>query len=322
MKKHKHKLITLSILLTISLGVIYVINKILAASAIFKEMLDKPSGNNYYDWRFGKIYYTKSGSGSPLLLVHDLTPGASGFEWEKVEKELSKQYTVYTIDLLGCGRSDKPKITYTNFIYVQLLCDFAKSIIGEKTNIIASGMSTSFTIMACNTEPELFDKSLLINPPSLVALNQVPNKNSKMQKFLLELPIVGTMVYHMLVSRLNIENKFTERYYFNPFHIDHDMIDAYYEGAHKGDGNGKYLCASLVGRYTNLNILHGLVSVNNSLYIVGGKNEPGIQDIIEDYTHYNPAVEHAYIKKAKHYPQIERPEEFLEQVGICFSDIE
>lgn len=322
MKKYKHKLITLSILLTISMGVIYVINKVLAASAILKEMLDKPSGNNYYDWRFGKIYYTKTGNGSPLLLVHDLTPGSSGYEWEEVEKQLSKEYTVYTIDLLGCGRSDKPKITYTNFIYVQMLCDFVKNVIGQKTNIIASGMSTSFAIMACNTEAKLFDKTLLVNPPSLVALSQVPNKNSKMQKFLLELPIIGTMIYHMLVSRLNIENKFTERYYFNPFTSNRDMMEAYYEAAHKGDGNGKYLYASIVGRYTNLNILHGLVSVNNCISIIGGKNEPGIKEIIEDYTHYNPSVEYTYIKKAKHYPQIECPDDFLDRVGIYFSNTE
>lgn len=319
MRKHKYRVITLGILLTIATGIIYVINKVIAASAVLKDMLDKSSGNKFYNWRFGKVYYTKQGSGDPLLLIHDLLPGGSGYEWSKVEDKLSKQYTVYTIDLLGCGRSDKPKITYTNFMYVQLICDFAKNVIGEKTNILASGMSSSFAIMACHSDESLFDKSMLINPPSLVTLNQIPTKNTKTQKFLLEIPILGTLVYHMLLSRLNIDNKFTEDFYFNPFHIDLDMVDAYYEAAHKGDGSGKYLYSSIVGRYTNFNILHGLKSVNNSIFIIGGKAEPGIADIIEDYTHFNPAIEFNIINKAKHLPHLEQPESFLDQVGIYFS---
>lgn len=319
MRKHKYKVITLGILLTIATGIIYVINKVIAASAVLKDMLDKSSGNKYYNWRFGKIYYTKQGSGQPLLLIHDLLPGGSGYEWTKVEDKLSEQYTVYTIDLLGCGRSDKPKITYTNFMYVQLICDFAKNIIGEKTNLLASGISTSFAIMSCHSDKSLFDKSMLINPPSLVTLNQIPTKNTKTQKFLLEIPILGTLVYHMLVSRLNVDNKFTEEFYFNPFHMDSDMVDAYYEAAHKGDGSGKYLYSSIVGRYTNFNILHGLKSVNNSIFIIGGKEEPGITDIIEDYTHFNPAIEYHIIGKTKHLPHAEQPEKFLDQVGIYFS---
>ena len=49
---------------------------------------------------------------------HDTDAGASGEEWTKVAKKLAKNNTVYTIDLLGCGRSDKPSIQYTSYLYV------------------------------------------------------------------------------------------------------------------------------------------------------------------------------------------------------------
>ena len=55
-----------------------------------------------------------------------------------------KDHTVYTIDLLGFGRSEKPNLTYTNYLYVQLVTDFIQNIIGEKTDIIASNESISF----------------------------------------------------------------------------------------------------------------------------------------------------------------------------------
>lgn len=315
----KHKLLTLGILAGLATGVIYVCNKVIAASALIRDILDQPSGNHYYNWRFGRVYYRKIGSGKPILLVHDLLPGGSGYEWEEIEEKLSQEYTVYTLDLLGCGRSDKPKITYTNFIYVQLLCDFAKDIIGEQTDIVATGLSSSFTIMACKNNAEYFDKVMLVNPTSLVKLNEIPTNNTRTQKFLLEFPIIGTMVYHILVSKFHVEHLFMEEYMFNPFHMDRIMLDAYYEGAHMGDGSGKYLYGSLIGRYTNLNIVHGLEDVDNSIYIIGGKEEPGINDIIEDYTHYNPAIESLIIPKTKHFPHMEQPENFLEQVGVYFA---
>ena len=87
--------------------------------------------SNYYNWKFGNIYYQKTGSGSPLLLIHDLNHYSSSMEWDKVIDTLSREHTVYTIDLLGCGKSGKPAITYTCYLYVQLLTDFIRDIIGE-----------------------------------------------------------------------------------------------------------------------------------------------------------------------------------------------
>ena len=65
------------------------------------------------------------------LLIHDLTPSSSAYEWSKMIDELAESHTVYALDLLGCGRSDKPSITYANYLYVQLITDFAKQVIKE-----------------------------------------------------------------------------------------------------------------------------------------------------------------------------------------------
>ena len=105
MKDSKHKILTLAALTTIAAGIVHISNRVIVASSQLKEMLDF-SNHNYYNWRFGKIYYTKKGSGSPLLLIHDTMPGGSGYEWSRVEDQLALEHTVYTIDLLGCGRSE------------------------------------------------------------------------------------------------------------------------------------------------------------------------------------------------------------------------
>ena len=151
--KSKNKIITAVLLAVGAATGTALVNKYIKVSATSKKLLSHPEPS-IYKWRLGDIYYTKKGDGKPILLIHDTLPGASGYEWSEIEEKLAEDHTVYTVDLLGCGRSDKPGITYTNFVYVQMICDFIRKIIGQKTDIIASGFSSSFVIMACHNEKE------------------------------------------------------------------------------------------------------------------------------------------------------------------------
>ena len=141
----KQKIKTGILMTALAVGSLHIVNRCAQAFATVKNLLDKHKGA-FYDWRFGQIYYTKTGSGSPLLLVHDLAPAASSYEWDLLLKNLSADHTVYCLDLLGCGRSDKPNLTYTNYFYVQLINDFIEHVIHEKTDIIATGLSSSFCV--------------------------------------------------------------------------------------------------------------------------------------------------------------------------------
>ena len=317
MYKLRRKLLSISVFITIFSVVIHIVNKLISASATLNNLLKTKNGN-YYNWRFGNIYYTKQGSGSPLLLIHDLTPCSNAEEWKSVVGALSQNYTVYTLDLLGCGRSDKPQMTYANFLYVQLLTDFAKNIIGEKTDVIASGLASSFVVMTCANDPDTFGKAMLINPDSLTTLNQIPSKQTKIVKYLVELPLIGTFIYNMLTSKTNIELLFTEKYLYNPFRTDQPLLDTYFEAAHTQKGNGKYLLSSILGKYIYFNISHGLKSINNSIFVVGGEGEESIQDTFAMYTALNASVECELVPNTKHLPQLEAPEQLLGLINNFF----
>ena len=71
MKKNGHKLFTLVALLGTAAGVIHIANRFIDATSQLKDMLEQPHSKTY-NWRFGKIHYTKQGHGAPLLLVHDM----------------------------------------------------------------------------------------------------------------------------------------------------------------------------------------------------------------------------------------------------------
>lgn len=289
---------------------IHCINKLIFFLSIMKERLYSENGN-IYNWRFGKIFYTKKGSGLPLLLIHDLNCTSSDYEWKSVVSKLSESYTVYTIDLIGCGRSDKPKITYTNYLYVQLISDFIKNIIKHKVNVMATGKSSAAVIMSCYNDSNLFNNIILINPENLASMNKYPKIKNKIFKYLFDCPILGTFFYNMIVSKNIVKEDFEERYFYNKNNIRSKYVETYIEAAHTGGSSAKFLYSSIACRYTNINIIHALKEINNCIYLIGGEYEEKILEIFDDYIELNPSIETEIIEKTKHLPQLEKPEDII-----------
>lgn len=313
----KKKLKTCALLAALATGTMYVINRIIYYLSTIDNLLNNTEGN-YYEWRFGKIFYKKQGEGNPILLIHDLNASSSGYEWRKTVNALSATNTVYTIDLLGCGRSDKPNITYTNFLYVQMINDFIKHIIGKKTDIIATGESASFIVMASNTGEDLIGKIAMVNPVSLTELTKIPTKRTKTLKFLINIPVLGTLLYNILHAENIIEETFETEYFSDPAKIDHMTVKTYFESAHLDKTHSKYLFASIKGRFTKANISQCIGNITNSMFIITGKNYMSGEETAEQYKRFVPAIETVTINDTKYLPQMENPGEFAEQIKVLF----
>ena len=302
----KKKLATYT-LLTITVGTtVHIINRFINSSAISNNLL-KFKTDDYYHWRFGDIYYEKTGAGAPILLIHNLTTCSSSYEWNKIVSSLAKTNTVYTLDLLGCGRSEKPEVTYTNFLYVQLINDFIKNVIKEKTNVVASGESSAIVIMAAANNDQIIDKIMLINPVSFKKLYQNPDSKSKLLKKLIALPLVGTLLYNILINKKQIKETFIKDYFYDKSKVTDRDIDTYFEAAHLNQTNSKYLFASMISKYTNANVLNCLKNLKNSIFILIGNEISDNIDVAKAYQNELASIEIVGIEKAKHLPQMELP---------------
>ena len=316
MKKNVRQFILLT---TLATGTIHIVNRFITTTAEMKNILTTAKGQ-FYNWKNGEIFYTKRGEGSPILLVHSLDPICSSKEWTNLIKKLEKNHTVYTIDLIGCGRSDKPFLTYTNFLYVQLITDFIKDVIGEKVDVIASNRSLSFVVLAHNNNKEIINRIVGINPPELESLKINPDKYASVRKTLLELPIIGTFVYHILISNANITKTFQERFYAKPQLVSTKLIDAFYEGAHKKNSGGKYLMASIEGYYTDNSINHALEKLDIPLYLIQSRYGDNFVKKIDAYCNLNDSIEAAYISNAKELPHLEVTDKLFEIIKMFLNN--
>ena len=311
MKKNTRRFLLLT---TAAVGSIYAFNRFIAETSASKKLLTDGNGS-YYNWKFGKVFYTKKGNGTPLLLIHDTDVSSSSFEWYKLIKKIEKNHTVYTIDLIGCGRSDKPALTYTNYLYVQLIVSFVHDVIGTSTDVIASQYSSTFTLMANQLDAELFDHIILINPPSIKNVQGTITTANKIMKDIMELPLIGTFVYNLTHKRSDIDTAFRQRYYKKPQLILGKLEDIYYEAAHSNNGNGKYLYASQISNYMNVHMDHVIRKLEKPVHMVASQDLKSNISTIDSYRHLNSSIEIHYLSGCKLLPQLEIPEKLLSVVN-------
>lgn len=305
MTKNKTFLLTLS---GLALTTIHILNRMECAACLSKNILPTNAAK-LFEWRFGNISYRVSGSGAPLLLIHDLTPGSSSYEFSRIEGKLTKTNTVYSVDLLGYGFSDKPNITYTNYLYVQMITDFIKKVIGKKTSIVSTGSSAISAIMAVHNNPDMIDKLVLIHPQDLYQGNQIPSTQSKILKCLIDMPIIGTFVYNLHTSRNALETQFQYEYLHRPIENMEDVINAYAQSAHVDSGKGRFAYSSYITKYTNTNCISALKSIDNSILLISGKESSFSETNEGNYIYFNRSIEAVRIPDSKNLPQLENPAE-------------
>lgn len=316
MRNYK-KLLNAGIISSALLFTTWGMNKLIFLRAGMKDMLFCEN-KHQYSWRFGNIFYTKKGSGSPLLLIHELKCTASADEWKSLINQLSKDHTVYALDLIGCGRSEKPKMTYTNYIYVQLINNFIKDVIGAKTDVITSGSSSNIAIMGCYSEPDLYRRIMIVNPSSMKEMAKYPKTNHKTLKYLVELPLIGTTIYNIANSHDTIFKDYKKKTLYPDIHTQKD-VDTMYESSHLGGPSARYLYASELSHFTNINIFHALKKLNHSMYIIGGKDLKDIEHTMKDYVTINPSIETELVDNCKQYPHIEQTDAFSALCSIYLS---
>nr|XP_043615190.1 pheophytinase, chloroplastic [Erigeron canadensis] len=122
-----------------------------------------------WEWRGYGVNYlkyeinNKSNSPPPLLLVHGF--GASVAHWRRNIPTLAQTSTVYAIDLLGFGASDKPiGFQYTMEAWAELILDFLNEVVQKPTVLVGNSVgSLACVIAAADAQNSLVRGLVLLN---------------------------------------------------------------------------------------------------------------------------------------------------------------
>ncbi len=282
-----------------------------------KIPVEIPEYNTYdYHWTYGTIHYIKAGSGKPLLLIHDLTAYSSSYEWHRIISNLSKDHTVYALDLLGCGESDKPSLTYTNYVFVKLITDFIKDIVKEACTIISSGKSSTIALMSAKydyPDQTMIQKIIMINPSSLSEEQTEITEKDQKRDMLFQLPIIGTFLCNRLNKREDIEELFYNEYFADSYQVKGKYIDQYYSSYFSNGKSSKSLFSRIYNHYTNFDYRIALDDIQIPLCIIGGDKEQGIKESLFNFSKYKN-LSWCLLEETKHLPQLENPTALTEKI--------
>jgi len=272
-----------------------------------------------YNWKFGTVSYKVVGHGPSVLLIHDTFSGSSSIEFDRILHQLSKKYKVYTLDLLGFGFSERANITYTAYLYVQLINDFINEVMKEENiSVVSSGNSNIFPLLASGQDQTLITKCIMINPCDLRVAAMNPTTRDNTIKYILELPFIGTTLYNLINSRLNFKSLFSSITLKESMNY---YIDQFYYNAHFNNSNARYSYASNLSNYMNLDLRETLQNSNISLYIISGEKRTTNYKLIHDqYLAYNPSIECTSVKASSDFPHLENPFTTYDYIQLYLQD--
>ncbi len=222
-----------------------------------------------YRWRHWDVSYRMTGTGTPLLLLHGINAVPSSFEMRRNFTALGSDFCVYAPDLLGFGLSDRPRTHYSAGLYVTLLQDFMRDVIGTPCHVIASSLSSAFAVRAAYEQPDLVRALVLICPTGIEALDGPRALTQRIFGGLLGLPVLGPRLFAALVSRPSV------RYFLHSM-ICHEQDRAtpeIVESLHRlgQRPGGRWAPQAFIGGRLNLDIRQAFAALRQPILLVWGK---------------------------------------------------
>ena len=107
------------------------------------------------------VGYSKLGSGEDLILLHGIWSYSRTYL--KLLKELSKNYTVYALDLPGFGKSSDPNEVWSFEDYSEFLYKFVKKLKLNKFTLVAHSGAGGIAIIFANNHPLSLNRLVLIS---------------------------------------------------------------------------------------------------------------------------------------------------------------
>ncbi len=273
-----------------------------------------PGDTKRYSWRDGEISYAVRGSGTPLLLLHGIYATACGYEMRRVFAPFSERYRVYCPDLIGFGLSDRPAITYTPAVFMQMIRDFVQDVIGRSCIVVASSLTAAYVIQLAFDHPGLFRRLVLALPTGLGQLEErTPSATKTAGAALLAAPVIGEALFNALVSKPSLRYFLEKQSYYDTSAVTDEMIAYYHAAGHQK--NARFAPAAFVSQQLNWPVRHAFANLTQPVMVVWGANAMiAPLKYAQTFRHTNHYARLEVLDRCGAVPHDECADEFLRRV--------
>ncbi|MCA6597610.1 MAG: alpha/beta fold hydrolase [Pseudanabaena sp. M046S1SP1A06QC] len=270
----------------------------------------------YWLWRDQKIYFVKAGASSqrpPLLLVHGF--GASTDHWRKNISDLSQDFEVYAIDLLGFGRSQKPAWQYSGDLWRDQLHDFISAQIQRPTIIAGNSLGGYASLCVAADHPQSVAGVVLLNsagsftdtsPLGAQKVNPVQKAISKTLQGVLRQPWVNQLLFAFVRQKSRIRSTL-QKVYLDQSAVTDQLVEEIYRPS--CDEGAAQVFASVFSTPQGKKVDQLLTSMTCPLLVIWGEGDPWMNSRVRGakFREFYPSLTEHYIN-AGHCPHDECPE--------------
>lgn len=222
-----------------------------------------------FSWQHGDVHFVRKGLGDPVVLFHNVYPGADHHEFEHNIDELARHFCVYAVDLLGFGESAVPRLKYTAAIYIELIGDFLREEVGEPATVVSAGLTSAYVTEVAAAEPELFSHLVFFCPRSEPTGLDAPRWFAPVRRLFLTTPPLGSGFYETMAGDAEM-TLFLRNCFRSSKHVTPAMVSRLVENARRPGSIHPY--ASLVTGYLDHPLLAALPRVETPILLVWGRH--------------------------------------------------
>jgi pimeloyl-ACP methyl ester carboxylesterase len=275
----------------------------------------------FFPWKRGRIFYKEAGltnPGVPIVFVHGIGAGVSSFMWRKNFDELAHDFPVYAFDLLGFGFSDKPAAAqYSANLYVELISDFIREVVGGPVNVVASSLAASYVVCVAEEHPELVNALVLNTPAGYDTLNARPGMAGAAFYGLLQSPVLGTSFYNVMASERSIRDYARRTLFYDYRRVTDRLVANLYATSHQP--GAQHAIAAFVSGYLNVDMRAAFSRLGQRTVLVWGKqDQTNPVSNADALLGLNSRAELMVFDFCRAMPEQEHPEKFNELVSKAF----
>ena len=270
----------------------------------------------YWLWREQKIYFVKAGNNSqrpPLLLVHGF--GASTDHWRKNISELSQEFEVYAIDLLGFGRSLKPAWQYSGYLWRDQLHDFITEQVKRPTVIAGNSLGGYSALCVAADYPQSVAGVILLNsagpftdtnPLGAKKVNPIQKAIAPALQKVLRQPWANQLLFTFVRQKSRIRNTL-KKVYLDQSAVTDQLVEEIYRPS--CDEGAAQVFASVFSTPQGKKVDELLGAMSCPLLTIWGEGDPWMNSRARGakFREFYPSLTEHYIN-AGHCPHDESPQ--------------
>lgn len=260
-------------------------------------------------------------SGSPVLLLHGGGADSARLSWEKVITSLAESgHQVYAPDLPGYGESDRPDIAYNTGFYTTLVGNLMSAFDLKQASLMGLSMGGAISLGVTLKWPERVRHLVLVDSYGVqrkVALHF-------MSWLMVQVPGIMESTWLLSRSSRSMSRWLLSSIFYNPKTIPNSLMDELFAEARKpyaGRAFTRYQRNDITWNGLRTIFLEHLAEIKSPTLVIHGRNDTAVPLTCAEEAHRLIANSQLHIiDHAGHWPQREKPEEFIQIVTDFLKD--